>query len=108
MNRVYDAKARTNGHQPCQRIPWKTAPAISMAEKSLSTIPPKPEEGKLRQKMAPWKHGLRSKEARKEQKTIKELIKSSTAYAAKKNSLSFFYPLRLIFLQCNSPRRGCL
>lgn len=35
------------------------------------------EAGKLRQKMASWKHGLRSKEARKENRLIREMIKNS-------------------------------
>lgn len=35
----------------------------------------KTREGKLRQKMANWKHGLRSKEAREEARFVREMIK---------------------------------
>jgi hypothetical protein len=38
---------------------------------------PKTTEGKLRQKMGSWKHGLRSKEVREENRLIRELINGS-------------------------------
>ena len=37
----------------------------------------KTKEGKLRQKMASWKHGKRSKEAREESRFVREMIKES-------------------------------
>lgn len=38
---------------------------------------PNTEEGKLSQKMASWKHGLRSKEAEAETRRMREFIKES-------------------------------
>ena len=35
----------------------------------------KTEEGKLRQKMASWKHGLRSKEAIAEKRAFREMVR---------------------------------
>lgn len=76
MLRLCGAKARTNGHQPCRQ------PAMANGRCRLhgGLVPkhnpgPKTAEGKLRQKMGSWKHGLRSKEAIAERRSIRELIR---------------------------------
>lgn len=81
MIRECGAKARTNGHQPCRRL----AMANGRCHLHGGKVPkhntgPKTEEGKLRQKMASWKHGLRSKEALAERKMINEIIKKAKYY----------------------------
>jgi len=68
------AKARTNGHKPCRQ------PAMANGRCRLHggltcNTGAKTEEGKLRQKMASWKHGLRSKEAIEEAKRFRAFIK---------------------------------
>lgn len=78
MIRECGAKARTNRHQPCRRI----AMANGRCRLHGGLVPkhnpgPKTEAGKLRQKMASWKHGLRSKEAIAERRAIREFIKES-------------------------------
>lgn len=78
MIRECGAKARTNGHQPCRRI----AMANGKCHLHGGMVPkhnpgPKTEEGKLRQKMANWKHGMRSKEAIAERRYVRELIRQS-------------------------------
>lgn len=57
------AKARTNNYKPCRRIPMANGRCHLHGGKSTGAKSP---EGKLRQKMASWKHGLRSKEAAEE------------------------------------------
>lgn len=78
MLRLCGAKARTNGHQPCRQ------PAMENGRCRLhgGLVPKnnpgaKTEEGKLRQKMGSWKHGLRSKEAIEERRIIRNMIKQS-------------------------------
>lgn len=78
MIRECGAKARTNGHKPCRRI----AMANGRCHLHGGLVPkhnpgPKTEEGKLRQKMGPWKHGMYSKEAREEARLSREMIKES-------------------------------
>jgi len=75
MLRVCGAKARTNKHQPCRQ------PAMENGRCRLhgGLVPkhnsgPKTLEGKMRQKMGSWKHGLRSKEAIVERRSTRELI----------------------------------
>lgn len=43
----------------------------------------KSEEGKLRQKMASWKHGIRSKEAIEENRLVRAMIKDSKEWLTK-------------------------
>lgn len=76
MIRECGAKARTNGHQPCRRI------AMSNGKCHLhgGLVPkhnpgPKTEEGKRRQHMANWKHGMRSKAAIEENRQVREYIR---------------------------------
>ena len=76
MLRECGAKARTNGHKPCRQ------PAMANGRCRLHggltrNTGAKTEEGKLRQKMASWKHGMRSKEAIQEAREIRAFIKQS-------------------------------
>ncbi len=43
----------------------------------IHNVGPKTKEGKFRQKMASWKHGLRSKERIQERREIQHLIKKA-------------------------------
>lgn len=75
MIRECGAKARTNGHRPCRRVAMANGRCHLHGGKVPMHNPgPKTEEGKLRQKMASWKHGMRSKEAIAERRTTRELI----------------------------------
>ena len=74
MIRECGAKARTNCHKPCRRIAMKNGRCHLHGGKSTGAITP---EGKLRQKMASWKHGRKSKEAIAEAKEIREMIKKA-------------------------------
>lgn len=81
MLRLCGAKARTNNYNPCRQ------PAMANGKCRLhGGLTPKnnpgakTEEGKRRQKMASWKHGMRSKEALEENKEVRQLIKSSKEY----------------------------
>lgn len=76
MLRLCGARARTNGHQPCRQ------PAMENGRCRLhgGLVPkhnpgPKTEEGRIRQKMGSWKHGLRSKEAIAERLATRNLIR---------------------------------
>ena len=78
MLKLCGAKARRNGHQPCCQ------PAMANGRCRLhgGLVPKhnpgaKTEAGKLRQKMANWKHGRRSKEAMEEARQMREMIKAS-------------------------------
>jgi hypothetical protein len=75
MNRECGAKARTNGHQPCQRIAMPNGRCHLHGGKTKNTGA-KTEEGKLRQKMASWKHGQRSKEIQEEARMVRRMIKA--------------------------------
>ncbi len=76
MIRECGAKARTHGHQPCRRIAMANGRCHLHGGKVPKHNPgPKTEEGKLRQKMGSWKHGMRSKEATAERRTIREIVK---------------------------------
>ena len=78
MIRVCGAKARTNCHKPCQRIPMENGRCHLHGGKVPKHNPgPKTEAGKLRQKMASWKHGRRSKEAKLEKEALKMLLNKS-------------------------------
>lgn len=69
------AKARSNNHQPCRRIAMPNGRCHLHGGKTRNTGAKTPE-GKLRQKMASWKHGMRSKEQIAERRKIREFIKA--------------------------------
>lgn len=80
MIRECGAKARTREHQPCRRIAMANGRChLHGGLTPKNNLGPKTEAGKLRQKMASWKHGLRSKEAREEAFQIREMIKACKA-----------------------------
>lgn len=69
MNRVCGAKARTNGHQPRQRIPMENGRCHFHGGKVPKHNPdPKTEEGKLRQK---WPPGSMVSDPKKQEKNKK-------------------------------------
>jgi hypothetical protein len=68
------ARSKQNNHQPCKRYAMKNGRCHLHGGKSTGA---KTEEGKLRQKMASWKHGLRSKEAIAEAKLLRSLLNDS-------------------------------
>lgn len=74
MIRECGAKARTNENQPCRRIAMANGRCRLHGGLTRNTGA-KTEEGKLRQKMTNWKHGLRSKEAIEEAKRVRAFIK---------------------------------
>lgn len=76
MLKLCGARARTNNHQPCRK------PAMENGRCRLHggltpkhNSGPKTEEGKMRQKMGSWKHGLRSKETILERDALRKMIK---------------------------------
>lgn len=76
MIRECGARARTNNHMPCRRI----AMANGKCHLHGGMVPkhnpgPKTEEGRQRQHMASWKHGMRSKVAIEERRQIREYIR---------------------------------
>ena len=73
MNRECGAKAKTNSRQPCRRFAMPNGRCHLHGGKSTGA---KTASGKLRQKMAPWRHGMRSQEMLCEQKLFREKIKS--------------------------------
>lgn len=78
MIRECGAKARTNGHKPCRRMAMSNGRCHlhgGMVPKHNTGA--KTKEGKLRQKMASWKHGRRSKEALEENRFVRDMIKKS-------------------------------
>ncbi len=78
MIRKCGAKARTNGHRPCRRIAMANGRCHLHGGKVPKHNPgPKTEEGKLHQKMANWKHGMRSKEAMQERRDLRSLFRMS-------------------------------
>lgn len=76
MIRECGAKARTNNHQPCRRIAMANGKCHLHGGLTPKHNPgPKTEEGKLRVKMANWKHGMRSKEAIEERREFREMVR---------------------------------
>lgn len=65
---ICGARARSNNHMPCRRIPMKNGRCHLHGGKSTGA---RTITGKLRQKMASWKHGLYSKEAREKKSILK-------------------------------------
>ena len=68
---ICGARSRTNKHQSCRRIPMENGRCHLHGGKSIGSKTP---EGKLIQKMASWKHVMRSKEAIAEAKNIRQMI----------------------------------
>lgn len=80
MIRECGAKARTNNHLPCRHIAMANGKCHLHGGLTPKHNPgPKTEEGRLRQKMANWKHGMRSKEAKEEKMAISNLTRQSKA-----------------------------
>jgi hypothetical protein len=80
MIRECGAKSRTNNHQPCRRIAMTNGRCrLHGGLTPKHNLGPKTEKGKLRQKMAGWKHGMRSKEAIAEKRYMRELMRQSRA-----------------------------
>lgn len=71
MIRLCGARAKRTG-KPCQRIACKNGRCHLHGGKSTG---PRTAEGRQRCKMAPWKHGQRSREAREEKKRVSEFLK---------------------------------
>jgi hypothetical protein len=71
MMELCGAKTRSNGGGPCRRWPMPNGRCYLHGGKSTGA---RTVEGKLRQKMASWKHGFYSKEARQERSQLKMLI----------------------------------
>jgi hypothetical protein len=71
MAKLCGAKARSNSNKPCKK------PALLNGRcrfhGGLSTGA-KTQDGKYRQKMASWKHGMRSKEVLMEKRYFRDLI----------------------------------
>lgn len=75
MIRMCGAKARTIEYKPCRRIGM----ANGRCHLHGGLIPkhnlgPKTPEGKLRQKMGSWKHGMRSKEVIEERRRFRKML----------------------------------
>lgn len=80
MIRECGAKARTNNHQPCRRIAMANGRCyLHGGATPKHNSGPKTEAGRLKQKMASWKHGMRSKDGIAEKKAIREYIKKCTS-----------------------------
>lgn len=72
MIRYCGAKARSTGGKPCRRIACGNGRCPNHGGLSTGA---KTIEGKFKQKMASWKHGLRSKEAILEKKVFRDFLK---------------------------------
>jgi len=72
MNKECGAKATTDGHQLCRRTAMANGRCYLHGGKSTGA---KTEEGRYRQKMASWKHGMRSKEVVEENKCLNQKLK---------------------------------
>lgn len=71
---VCGAKTRRGGS--CQRHPCKNGRCSLHGGKSTG---PRTPEGKLRSRMGPWKHGMRTKEAMEARQELKKLLHESDA-----------------------------
>lgn len=69
---VCGARARTNKYQSCRRFAMANGRCHLHGGKSTGS---KTLEGKLIQKMASWKHGMRSKESIAEAKIVRQMIR---------------------------------
>lgn len=78
MMRLCEAKARTNNHLPCRQPAMENGRCRLHGGLTPKHNPgPKTEDGKLRQHMSNWKHGLHSKIFRDEQTRLKSIINES-------------------------------
>jgi hypothetical protein len=68
------ARARTNGHQPCRQPAMANGRCRLHGGKTCNTGAKTPE-GKLRQKMASWKTGQHSAEAKAERRAFRQMMK---------------------------------
>lgn len=88
------AKARTNGHKPCRRYAMDNGRCHLHGGMTPKNNPgPKTEEGKLRHKMAPWKHGQYCKEAKEEARILRQMLrkcKDTLEELSLLNALFFF------------------
>lgn len=76
MIRECGARARTNNYQPCRCIAMANGRCRLHGGLTPKHNPgPKTKEGKQRQKMANWKHGMRSKAAIEKNRKICEYIR---------------------------------
>jgi len=71
MTPICGAKAKGTG-KPCQLYPCKNGRCHLHGGKCTGA---KTKEGKLRQKMASWKHGYYCKEAIEERRQVREFMK---------------------------------
>lgn len=71
MNKLCGAKSRQNKNQSCRRYAMINGRCHLHGGKSTGS---KTIEGKIKQKMASWKHGMRSKEAIEETRAIRQLM----------------------------------
>lgn len=69
MIKICGAKARSNGGRPCRK--WSMPNGRCYLHGGRSTGA-RTVEGKLRQKMASWKHGFYSKEAKLEKRMVRD------------------------------------
>jgi hypothetical protein len=69
---ICGAKARTNNYKPCRRISMTNGRCHLHGGKSTGA---KTAAGKLIQKMASWKHGMRSKEAIAETRVLRQTLR---------------------------------
>ena len=74
MIRYCGAKARSNGGKPCQRVACPNGRCHLHGGHSTGPGPTSPE-GRYRQKMAPWKHGMYSAEAITERRAFRSMVK---------------------------------
>ncbi len=72
MGQECGAKVRSNNYAPCKRIAMANGRCHFHGGKSSGA---KTANGKSKQKMASWKHGVYSKEAIEERRNFKKMIK---------------------------------
>lgn len=78
MIRECGAKARTNDHKPCRRVAMENGRCHLHGGLVPKHNPgPKTEEGRQRQHMSSWKHGMRSKVVIEENRQMRQFIKES-------------------------------
>jgi hypothetical protein len=71
MSQECGAIARSNNYAPCKRIAMANGRCYFHGGKSTGA---KTAKGKLKQKMASWKHGLYSKEVIEENRNFREML----------------------------------
>jgi len=81
MSQECGAKTRSNNCDPCKRVAMANGRCHFHGGKSTGA---KTAKGKLKQKMASWRHGLYSKEAVEGNRIFREMLKEH------KNALASF------------------